>query len=152
MFISSAFDDDAITVTIDGHAKVAQKTYFDKDDEAVQLRRARYEESNFDWFNSKISAVVAKNILIYDDVDVGCLCWLIAKNIKIDLSSSYISPDALNLIQNQFALLKQHHYHAAEGSKIAVPMLQGCSGVGRADLFASCCREIGFQTFGGPYD
>jgi len=147
-FISSTFNDNSITVTIDGSASNAEKTDFGCEGKAVQLRRARTEESEFNWDDFRIKSVIAKNILVYDGVDVNCLCWFISRNIKLDLSQSFISPLALDALQCGFEPLKRLGVKVVEGSSIPVPMMQGFSGIGRASAFSSACQEIGFKTNG----
>ena len=58
-FISTNYIDGAKVVTIDGATEGITKSRFD-DGEAVQLRRARSEESGFNWLDGSIKKVVAK--------------------------------------------------------------------------------------------
>ncbi len=81
-FISGSLVDWKMVATIDGSAPGAVKTIF-QDSGEVQLRRARTEESGFDWAAHKIVEVRLKDIIIYDDIDVSVLSWLIIKNIKV---------------------------------------------------------------------
>lgn len=110
-------------VVIDGFAENANKTSF-FENSLLQLRRAKENESNFKWKGRKIEKVMAKNILIYDSVDIRCFFWLIIKGIKIDMPDSFISPNIETELIEAIELLKNRKIKVKEGSSIRVPLLQ----------------------------
>lgn len=139
------------TVTIDGSAAGADRTKFSGGESAVQLRRSRQEESGFDWSGRKITQVVVKNMLVYDDVDIRCLRWFIYMKMKIDMSESYLSPDCLSKLIPVLEDLKERKVTVVEGSSIQVPVLGGFSGVGRTAEIHFACKDIGFNVIGSDF-
>ena len=143
-FISTNYIDGAKVVTIDGATEGITKSRFD-DGEAVQLRRARSEESGFNWLDGSIKKVVAKNLLIYDAIDIACLNWFIRTKIEIDFTNAYVSPDALNILQDMIAELKESGIKVVPGSSIRLPICGGYSGMGRSEGALYGCKSIGFN-------
>lgn len=136
---------DGNMAAINGRASGVRQTMIDGD-AVVQLRRARNEENKgFDWNGREIQEVKISGVLIYDRVDVACLCWFIRQGIKVDLSGSYVSPDALPALTTSFEVLKQLNITAIPGSTIPIPFLQGFSGIARADNAKNLCESISFQ-------
>lgn len=133
-------------VTIDGSAEGVKKTTL-SDGSAVQLRRARTEESGFDWFRGTIKKVVAKNVLIYDGIDIACLNWFIETKVEVDLSDAYVSHCALDNLVEMVNDLKRRKIKVIEGSSIGIPILGGFSGMGRSEEAKYACESIGFKVF-----
>lgn len=112
-----------MTVVIDGSAQEAKNlmTEFYDGERAVQLRKARTEESTFDWGDRRITAVVAKEVVIYDDIDIRCLRWFIAAEKTIDFSKAFLSPDALGMFISMCEELGEMKMKVKVGSSIHMP-------------------------------
>lgn len=131
------------TVTIDGSAQGIQKTVLE-DGEAIQLRRARSEESNYDWFDKKISQVIIKKVLVYDEIDMKCLVFFIKTSIKINASEIFVAPRILNLLIGTFNNLHAWKIKVVEGSSIAIPQLNGLTGMSETTSAEAACEKLGF--------
>lgn len=147
-FITTATFADGEVITINGSSEEPRKTTFDDGGIGVQLRRARTEESRFNWFGRTIKEVVVVNAIIYDDIDMQCMRWFIENRIKIDLSKSHVAPDALDGLEACCERLKSRKISVVKGSSIHLPMMQGYSGIARASRARACCKEIGFEVHG----
>lgn len=130
--------------TINGHTSGVKQTCIDGV-AVVQLQRARSEDSGFDWNGRKIQEVKISGVLVYDRVDVACLCWFVEKGIKLDLSQSFVSPDALEDLKEGFDLLKKCNVNAVTGSIIPIPIMGGFTGAGRSADARHLSESIGFQ-------
>lgn len=150
-FISTtSFTAQGEVVRIDGKSADAKKTTIDGDS-VVLLYSASQQESNFDWTGKTIKEVVIDDILIYDASDVACLAWFIYNNIKIDLSKSFVSPDALGHLNGMCDSLALRNMKVVKGSSITLPIINGLSGMSRTDAARMKCEKIGFtviQSFG----
>lgn len=134
-------------VTIDGYLQnKTKKTYID-DELVVQLKTASQKESNFNWNGHKIVKVIAKNVLIYDVLDLDCLKMFIQSEIKIDFSASYLSPDALENFNKLMSELVNKNLKVVNGSCIKLPWISSSYGGGE-DLTLEAkrlCKAIGFN-------
>lgn len=138
------YDATSKTVTIDGSSRLVIPTTF-PDGKAVQLRRARQEESGFQWCGKAITHVIVKNVLIYDRIDLACLNWFLRNGIKINYSESYVSPDCLKNFILTLKDLKILKVKAIEGSIMTIPTMQGSVDIGRMERAAKAARKIGFE-------
>lgn len=143
-FISASSINGGEIVRINGKAEEAKKTIIEGNP-VVQLRRARQEESHFNWLGRRIREVEISRVLIYDDIDVNCLAWMIDNNIKVDLSRSFVSPDALDELHDMCDRFVGKNKKVESGSKITLPMLGGYSGMGRTSAAEAKCKQIGFE-------
>lgn len=128
---------------VNGKALAAPLTRIDGYD-VVQLRKARTEESKFDWNGRNIQEVKMSGVLIYDAVDVACLSWFVEKGIKVDCSEAKISPDALRNLISSFNDLNERNIVAIPGSTISLPLMGGFTGRGLTTSAEALCKEIGF--------
>ena len=143
-FISSSMQNGREIATIDGTAANATKTLLEGNT-VVKLSSARQEESGFNWLGRKISEVTMSRVLIYDDLDVDCLCWFIISGIKLDLSHLFVSPVALNSLNSLLDNLKERNIKVVEGSTITLPIVSGGMGYGSCVVAEMKCTSIGFK-------
>lgn len=123
MFISLNTNGNKKIITIDGSASKASKTTFDDEDAGVQLRKARTEESGFNWkLKLPIDEVIVKNVVVYDEYDIGCVAWFIENKIKIDLTNAYIFPKCMGKLITTFNDLKRSGFTVIKGSAINVQL------------------------------
>lgn len=136
--------DDPFAVVIDGaRAKESEKTKIEGDP-VVQLRRARVEESGFDWDLRYVRRVDIQDVMIVDDTDINCLIWFIYKNIRINFShlNPSVSPAAAGALTRQLNRLEANT--VKEGSTITLPLEGGLSGYGTSMDLLAACRRVGF--------
>lgn len=134
------------SITIDGKAPNLKITHFPDGGSAVQLRRARQEESGFNWNGLNVKKVILKNVLIYDEIDVKCVAWFIASGILIDGKDAFLSPDACEIFESEMKSLIERNIKVVEGSTIHIPVMQGYSGMGSTGAVDAIARKIGFKT------
>lgn len=135
-------------VTIDATFGTPEKTKY-WDGTGVQLRRARIEESGFNWFNRKITEVVINKITLSDSMDIACLNWFIETNIKVDLSNSFVSPLALNEFIEMCETLKLKKIKVVDGSSIRLPHIASLARQNDCEKAVRVSQEIGFKTIKG---
>lgn len=132
------------TVIVDGKSKDAPMAKLEGCD-AVQLRRARMEESGFDWNQPVIKKVILRNLLVYDGMDAKCLYWFIDKRYEID-SDAHINPELMEELTESLKSSIAYGTKVQSGSRIIVPVLQSYSGMARASNFGELFIKLGFTT------
>lgn len=130
-------------VIINGAAKEAPKSEVDGET-FTQLRRARTEESQFNWNGRKIDEVEISEVSVYDEEDVKFVAWFIEMKIKMDLSKSYIAPRMIDSLANKLNDLSERKLKVIEGSKIRLPNIGGFSGFGAEAPLREAAAKIGF--------
>lgn len=143
-FITETLVNGQYNVTIDGKGQGAIKTCIDRDS-VVQLSAARQEVSGFQWMGRKVRQVEIKNTIIYDRLDLTCLEWFITSGIQVDLSKTFVSPDALDDLNDMCDRLSRQKIKVVSGSVISLPTLGGYSGMGRISGVQIKCEDIGFK-------
>ena len=134
-------------IIIDGAAKSAIPSTFKDGGSAVQLRRARTEESGFNW-DSTPRHVILKNVLIHDGTDIHCLAWFIQERFKISFADNASTTyENLDYLVQVFESLKKRGVRVVEGSDITLPYPGGGSGrLARYTAAEIACQAIGFKT------
>lgn len=144
MFISTQYINYGKCISIDGSAVPEKATKFSDGGKAVQLRRARQEESGFNWMTYDIKEVKAKKVIIYDYIDINCLQWFIVNDIKINFTEAFVSPDAFDDICNMCDSLKARNIKVVAGSSICIGKENGLSGMYKSESTKMKCEALGF--------
>ncbi len=133
------------TVLIDGNNIADDQRTEVEGHKIVQLRRARLEESGYNW-PGNTKEVQIKNVLILDNMDVKCLLWFIRSHIRVKFDpdqvavSPLISADVINALNELPEGMK-----AVEGSTILLPIEGGFSGIGRTAALVDAFVKRGFN-------
>jgi|GEM_PF-2855157 len=114
----------------------------------VQLRRARQEESDFDWIKepgSLVKEVQIINVMVFDATDIRFLLKLVALKVKVVFAANSlaISPEASAELTKELKILWVKNITAAPGSYITVPFEEK-NGDKSTALFTQC-QQSGFK-------
>lgn len=147
-FIYRDADDDSHVIVEGKNTNAEQKTKVEGD-KVVQLRKARTEESGFNWSDGSVKKVTLSNVMIVDDMDINCLEWFLISKIQINFSESAlsVSPFSLSRFTKRMESLTERKVKAVSGSIIIIPGSVGgyCKHGNSMDAL-SACEKVGFKT------
>lgn len=119
--------------------------YTDFNDGGRPIQLKQLQQSGFDWSSKDIKEItIDKDFLVYDADDISFLADLILKQVKLNFSGVFISPDVIDGVCETFDVLRQY-VSVAEGSRISIPSLGGYSGMDRSFRIKMACQRIGFN-------
>jgi len=137
-FITSELKHGKEIVTIDGQGEGSIISFI-KPDFHVQLSAANDNACGFNWHGREVSEVIASQVIIYDQADINFLAQLINSKIRVDLSNSLVSPQALDILNQMCDRLIYLKQTVVAGSTIAL------TASGDYLTTQMKCTQIGFR-------